>query len=233
MTVLQHLAQHRYFRRNRLGRDFVVGDLHGQYPLLEAELAHRRFDARADRVFALGDLCDRGPSSERVLELLREPWFFSVLGNHELMLLEGRASPAEAELHRHNGGDWFYALTDAEQTRLMTLLVQQLALAFTVETAWGRAGLIHATAPADWALVQEVPLEPDHWRDLVWDREDYNRACHEPGLLGPVRGIDAVLHGHVSCEAPRAAANRLWIDTLYRGGRITLMQMDEVPAALG
>jgi serine/threonine protein phosphatase 1 len=72
---------------NRAGRDFVVGDLHGQRALLEQALRAVAFDPRHDRVLSVGDLVDRGPDSIGTLALLEEPWFHAVLGNHELMLL--------------------------------------------------------------------------------------------------------------------------------------------------
>ena len=73
--------------RNPTGRDLVVGDLHGHRALLEQELDRLGFDPTRDRVISVGDLIDRGPESLATLSLIEEPWFFSVLGNHELMLL--------------------------------------------------------------------------------------------------------------------------------------------------
>lgn len=67
---------------NSAGRDFVVGDLHGQYDLLMGELDRAGFDRDTDRLICVGDLVDRGPQSVECLSLLREPWFFAVLGNH-------------------------------------------------------------------------------------------------------------------------------------------------------
>lgn len=73
---------------NTIGNDYVIGDLHGCYDLLERLLAKVQFDPGKDRLFSVGDLVDRGPDSLRCLELLSEPWFFAVMGNHELMLLD-------------------------------------------------------------------------------------------------------------------------------------------------
>jgi serine/threonine protein phosphatase 1 len=72
---------------NANGRDLVVGDLHGHRSLLEKALDQMAFDPRRDRVLSVGDLIDRGPESLATLSLIEEPWFYSVLGNHELMLL--------------------------------------------------------------------------------------------------------------------------------------------------
>ena len=72
---------------NAQGRDFVVGDLHGCRSMLDGLLEKVSFDKDRDRLFSVGDLIDRGPDSVGCLKLLREPWCFSVLGNHEAMLL--------------------------------------------------------------------------------------------------------------------------------------------------
>ena len=54
------LAPH--IERNRRGRDFVVGDIHGHFETMRHALAELKIDER-DRVFSLGDLVDRGPDS--------------------------------------------------------------------------------------------------------------------------------------------------------------------------
>lgn len=69
------------------GRDFVVGDLHGCFDELGKLLEHVKFDPNQDRLFCTGDLIDRGPKSLDCLSLLSKKWFFSVLGNHEDLLL--------------------------------------------------------------------------------------------------------------------------------------------------
>jgi serine/threonine protein phosphatase 1 len=71
---------------NSQGRDFVIGDLHGCLDQLQDKLNSASFEPeRGDRLFAVGDLVDRGPDSLGCLKLLQEPWFFSVLGNHDQM----------------------------------------------------------------------------------------------------------------------------------------------------
>ncbi|GIK74438.1 MAG: serine/threonine protein phosphatase [Chloroflexota bacterium] len=68
---------------NRTGRDIVIGDLHGHADRLLRLMDRERFDPARDRIIACGDLADRGPASRRCLNLLSEPWFFSVRGNHD------------------------------------------------------------------------------------------------------------------------------------------------------
>ena len=61
-----------HFETNRLGRDFVVGDLHGMFDHLRALMAEVGFDGDRDRLFSVGDLVDRGPGSARALEVQLE-----------------------------------------------------------------------------------------------------------------------------------------------------------------
>ena len=55
----------RRFPRNADGRDFVVGDLHGMYAVLERALESVGFAPDRDRLFSVGDLIDPG-GSQRV-----------------------------------------------------------------------------------------------------------------------------------------------------------------------
>ena len=83
------------------GRDFVVGDVHGEFDTLEAMLASVGFLPGCDRLFALGDLIDRGPRSvDAVAWMERGRIALSVRGNHEQMLLE-RMQEVE-----NNPDDW-------------------------------------------------------------------------------------------------------------------------------
>ena len=73
---------------NLHGRDFVVGDLHGQYSVLRSLLEQADFQSDIDRLFLVGDLIDRGPENEKCLQLLLEPYVKAVQGNHELMFYQ-------------------------------------------------------------------------------------------------------------------------------------------------
>jgi hypothetical protein len=73
------------------GRLIAIGDIHGCH-LEFAELLARLDLARDDRLILLGDLINRGPDSNKVLDLARENKALSLLGNHELRLLKYRQS---------------------------------------------------------------------------------------------------------------------------------------------
>ena len=61
------------FARNERGRDFAVGDIHGCFSDLARGLKAIGFDEKADRLFSVGDLVDRGPESTHALEWLASP----------------------------------------------------------------------------------------------------------------------------------------------------------------
>lgn len=71
------------------GRLIAIGDIHGCH-LEFAELLARLELHRDDRLILLGDLVNRGPDSNRVIDLAREHRALSLLGNHELRLLKYR-----------------------------------------------------------------------------------------------------------------------------------------------
>lgn len=70
------------------GRSLIIGDVHGC-----AEELAILIDAFAprpeDRIIAAGDLINRGPDSQGVLDLVRRHRVQTVLGNHEIRLLGG------------------------------------------------------------------------------------------------------------------------------------------------
>lgn len=86
----------------------IIGDIHGELTALVALLGHLGYDAsgrhRADRKLVfVGDLCDRGPDSQGVIELARHLMAqgnaYTILGNHEINLLINDAK---------DGSGWFF-----------------------------------------------------------------------------------------------------------------------------
>lgn len=94
------------FEPNTKGRDFAIGDLHGALSAFLNLLENLKFDPAVDRMFSVGDLVDRGPESRQCLELMREPWFYNVLANHEQMLYEAFFGGYMGQFFWRNGGSW-------------------------------------------------------------------------------------------------------------------------------
>jgi len=64
---------------------FVIGDIHGCAHTLELLL---KKIPSGSKIYATGDLIDRGPHSRRVLSICIERGIRAVMGNHEHMLLD-------------------------------------------------------------------------------------------------------------------------------------------------
>jgi len=164
---------------NTVGRDFFIGDLHGCRAHLEVGLAAVRFQPAVDRMISVGDLIDRGPDSLGVIRWLRRaPWFYAVLGNHEVTALEAEnqvGPPGAAAWHWFQlGGRWASALSKRDMSMLMRVL-RTLPLAIEVPLRDGRrVGVIHAELPntVGWAglerYARQTMQELDASRDAGW-----------------------------------------------------------------
>lgn len=133
--------------RNHAGRDFVVGDLHGCYSLLDALLLHVSFDKSKDRLISVGDLIDRGPDNIECVDLMYQPWFYTVIGNHELMLTETVRPTTDPfyvkRMWLSNGGSWSLSVSQADLEDIADGF-NQLPYVIVFETAAGRFNVAHA-----------------------------------------------------------------------------------------
>lgn len=86
---------------------FIVGDIHGEYQLLEKLLKH--WDQDKEQLIFLGDIADRGPDCKKCLltvqKLVNEKQAIWISGNHEDILLQWLNEPEENfEWYLRNGG---------------------------------------------------------------------------------------------------------------------------------
>jgi len=147
---------------NQRGRDYFVGDLHGQFDQLQDLLDAVAFGP-SDRLFSVGDLVDRGPRSWDVLEwFAATPNAYAVLGNHDALLLASLEGDGRVEAARKwgfMGNEWF-APIEGHQRALAHDLVSAFPLGMTIALQDGRSvGLIHASLQlaATWPAFQAYP----------------------------------------------------------------------------
>jgi len=206
---------------NNKGIDYIIGDIHGCYDKLFDKLEGINFDFSKDRLFSVGDLVDRGPSSKMIVDLLDESWFFAVRGNHCQMPIDYLKGLEDKSTYFNNGGQWFIELDICTQENIAETL-SKLPYVIQLKTPNGTIGIVHA---------QPVKIEGEYnWKRFIkgikddetlgnwnsvrerctWDRLI---AYNENELKGNIKGIYAVVSGHNTIPIPLKQFNYFAIDT--------------------
>ena len=176
---MKFLPKVKIFPRNIIGRDFIVGDIHGCLELLTDKLKEVNFNKNTDRLFAVGDLIDRGPDSIGVLNLLKEKWFFSVKGNHEDMFLS--AMTQQYSVYNDfikNGGNWIEKVKDKKIINPLIDLVYNLPHIIVVGYDDNRFNIVHAEL-----LMYDLTLATDNDIDAWAHDVDNGRYIREVDIL--------------------------------------------------
>lgn len=203
---------------NHAGDDWVVGDPHGQRDLLTAVLRKIGFDFDRDRLIATGDIVDRGDGSEALLDMLDLPWFHSVAGNHERMLMEAAAAGFRGEDARGwmaGDGRWTLGM---DEDRLTSLARKACAMPLLISAGAGegRFHVVHAEALAtgfdpldDFALARWDGRRDEELAErLTWGRS-LRLMTHEEAFGYQSRErLSKVFCGHTSVGSPAAVRGR-------------------------
>jgi len=239
MTKLQS------FSPNASGRDFICSDIHGHFTLLEKSLAQLNFDVTKDRLFCLGDLIDRGAESHLVIDYLAKPWFYSILGNHELMLIDAYESENSdvARQWYYWGGGWAEDFSNETLALYYESLVM-LPMAIEIELDSGdgvantKVGLVHAELPEEcsWEEVREELSTMDERYNsigtrlthcMLWNRGQVLGGYYS-GTIHQVQNIDHVFHGHTIINQITTISNRTFLDLgSYKTGLLGIINPQE------
>lgn len=204
--------------QNNVGRDFVVGDIHGMYDMLMGELEDVAFDRKKDRLFSVGDMIDRGPKNTECLDLINEPWFFPVVGNHEDMMCRYVLNK-EAASWIINGGKWGLDLDDNTLAQYVDLIVTKVPLTRAVYTDHGLIGICHAQPRGP--RFTEAPANRREANTLMWGR---NLIEHKTSIT--MEDVAFTIHGHTPLENVVKLGDQVYIDTAaVFGGKLTLLQI--------
>jgi serine/threonine protein phosphatase 1 len=217
----------KHFERNTTGTDYAVGDIHGHFTLLQKALDAVGFDPKADRLFSVGDLVDRGPECRDVLEWLDKPWFHPVRGNHDDYVC--RFDTCDIENWVYNGGAWFAGLAWDEQ-REFAAQFNDIPLAIEVETEKGLIGLVHADVPGNsWGQLPGFFANRNGRNYVMWSRSRFEHQDRSG-----VDGVRAVVCGHTPLRHPAVLGNVYHIDTAgwlpSKGGYFTLLNLATLEA---
>ena len=152
-------------------RTIAIGDIHGCRVSLEALVAYAGI-TKADTIVTLGDYVDRGPDTRGVIDFLlalrKKVKLVSLLGNHEVIMLEARAS-REATINwldERVGGD---ATLDSYQATSFDDIpaahwkfISKAEMYHEIDTHF----FVHASA------VPDIPLDMQPPMMLLWERFD-------------------------------------------------------------
>lgn len=211
MALIPHISK---ISKNTRGRDFVIGDIHGSYSLLMDYLTKIQFNFVTDRLFSVGDLVNKGKDSLAVFSLIDEPWFYPVLGNHEMIVIDfWRYGEYPTHLNKYKG-HWFLNLSDEEKESVV-LKLETLPVAIELEVNDKRIGVVHAEVPSDnWKIFQNRINTTQYMENFHATNEAvWSRSKHKSKNNSKIRNIDFVYVGHTIVKEPLKLGNVHYIDT--------------------
>ena len=221
-------------------RAYAIGDVHGRLDLLDQILQLIEEDveldpARKSLLIFLGDLVDRGPDSQAVVERLRtyrhhrlQPHFLA--GNHEevlLRLLAGERGILDSWL-KYGGGECLrsYGVDPASLPGLgeraaldcvrkaIPVSHSQFIGSFADTLKLGDYLFVHA------GIRPGIDLSLQSQTDLRWIRSPFLECEDDHGMI--------VVHGHTISERVDDRGNRIGLDTgAYRSDVLTAIALEE------
>ncbi|WP_145525295.1 metallophosphoesterase [Yersinia rohdei] len=202
-------------------RIFVVGDLHGCLNKLNEKLLSVDFDEGKDLLISVGDLIDRGEQNVECLDLITQPWFRAVRGNHEQMAIDALAGKG-IDCWLANGGMWFFYLDYDQEilARALIVMAEKLPLVIEVNTDNGNYVIAHADYPSD-SYHYDKPISEQH---VIWSRERVTKAMG--GKSEEISGATQFIFGHTPMPSPSQVRNQFYIDTgAVFGCELTMIQI--------
>ncbi len=222
--------QIQYYKKNVIGTDYIVGDIHGCFVELQEELDKLGFNPETDRLFCVGDLVDRGPNSLDALEWLKKDWFKPARGNHEQMAIDfGTYTGMDPHTYEYNGGKWFVDLNDCKKAEVK-FAFNELPFMIELEANIGKIGIIHAEVPGgDWELAKNMEVYAGKPTEAfanvaLWarDRVRYNVTTN-------IKNIDYVIVGHTPMKQMKVLGNVIYIDTgACFKGKFTILRANDL-----
>ncbi|KDR30340.1 MULTISPECIES: metallophosphoesterase [Caballeronia] len=206
---------------NDLGRDFVVGDLHGCVDALRYLLHEIGFDGARDRLFSVGDLVDRGTDSLAAIDLIDKPWFYPVLGNHEDALIAVATGAMRRQSWYAIGGAWAETVPD-DQLAALAARLSTLPLVRIVGEGERRFNVLHAEFFGNDAELDAGDYHEDVRGQILWGRS-LALGHADPGLQF---GLSPTYCGHTPTRAVKQIGSQIYIDTCAFApeGRLTIVQ---------
>jgi serine/threonine protein phosphatase 1 len=211
--------------KNEFGVDFFVGDIQGCYTLLMTQLKGINFNFLIDRLFCTGDLVDKGPESEECINLLKQSWFFCVLGNHDLFFIESTSNEPLKKSYHANYGNWSKQLfTSIEKVNdLALLMILKMPLCRLIKSDNGLVGIAHAGFPEDISKVKSIYYNGPV--SYLFEATSCRALFSKPDAN--FSHVHALFLGHNSVNKPVRTNNIVWLDTVHTG-RLSIVKLCDV-----
>lgn len=215
---------------------YAVGDVHGcldQLLAVEEKIEQDSLAIEGEKwLVTLGDHIDRGPKSAAVIDHLMGPApsgfrRFSLLGNHEQMMLDFRDDPATNSHWLEEGGAETLAsygvVLSNPQFVARELVRRQIDEQLPIAHRTFLAELPISLSLPGWLFVHagvrpDVPLSMQSDEDLIWIRAPFLRAPLTEGFR--------VVHGHTPSRNVVTTPYRIGVDThCYHTGLLSAVRV--------
>lgn len=215
-------------------RCYAIGDVHGRADLLRDLLSQiAKHDSERPKretvIVLLGDLIDRGPTSNEVIELARSyrserARLYVLLGNHEELMLRAIDGDLDAfNTWMTHGGLATMRSYGVDTRTLAGLELEDFRQRVADTVPKSHVSFLRSGADSirfgDYLLVHAgvrpgKPLEEQRPADLRWIRRAFLDSTLDHGFV--------VIHGHSQQTEIEVKPNRIGIDTgAYRTGILT------------
>ncbi len=206
-------------------KTFVLGDLHGAHKALLQCLERSGFDRQADRLIALGDICDGYPDVKACIDELRGlPRLELITGNHDLWALGWAREGLKPEMWLAEGGRNTIKAYGGKPMPAAHIEFLSAGRSYLEE-----AGRLFVHGGFD----PERPLGEHSLKELAWDRSLVETAKNLAlGGGGRIGAYQEIYVGHTptlkfGTDQPLNLANLWMLDTgAGWSGRLTLMDVE-------
>jgi serine/threonine protein phosphatase 1 len=214
MNTVLHLP------KNTVGRDLIIGDLHGCYDELWHLLKHIDYNSEQDRILFVGDLIDRGPKSELCFDMVQRNNVYSTLGNHEEMMFQAvlNLKPSQYDVWMANGGGWarelFQDWLPAFQAKLIRFK-DKFPLVIVVGEGEDRFNVVHAEfysgkRPLSNKDIDDWTFTPEEINNMIWGRTLIQYATSNDHLFQ--YNMSTTYVGHTPTRAVLTSQSQIFID---------------------
>lgn len=207
---------------------YFVGDIHANGKLWD--ITKKEFGiTEKDVVISLGDIVDRGNQNSKLLfEFLFADNRYMVMGNHEAMMVDGLTQRDWYHCWFQNGGNKTLNELGKTGVEFFCQYLNNLPMIIEVNHRNTKVGVVHGSVPlqyTDWAdfIVGTKALNGDTIDSCLWSRDTFD-FCYKNNVYNAPRiaNVDYVLSGHTAVKDPLIYGNRIWIDSQYETGDLTI-----------